>query len=479
MNRPLLPWKLLGLVGTGLAVPWACSSSECDGPGGLCVEVPKGAANTGGRGGIHGGGGEHDGGMAGDIAASARGGSSGKGGAKGKGGAGGKAARGGRSAGGARPMDLGGMGGADTAGAPQAGEPGSGGSGAVTSNGGSGGSGGRGGRGGRGGASGKDGAGAMGGSAASGGTGTGGAATCGLGEIPVSCGASSGGAAGDGGGAGAGAGEGGSDSQGWCAVPDAGAGGQDSTGGIGGSASPTGGTGGGTAGKATGGTSGKGAGGAGGRGSLGGSSGGPGKPKTALASTRRWFPIDDLEDGDRLVPPVLGARGYWYVAAEGSGAMFPTPGCAPVTSPATGFADHASNAAMHMYGSGTFIYAQVGISLWTGAPACDQPLYALGMTGVRFWAKGTSALQNVRFMIATPETMPPEYGGTCTSNCFLYPHTTELLNDEWREYVVPFSELGIFTPTILNLIWEAQDEGGRTSTCFDLWIDDVAFYQDE
>jgi hypothetical protein len=253
----------------------------------------------------------------------------------------------------------------------------------------------------------------------------------------------------------------------------------------------------GTGGKATAGFGGRSAGGiggsvaAGGKGGVQGSAGdGPGAGAPAKGGTgsgasggvgpagppvtRQFFLIDDLEDENQWVGPVLGARGAWYVASEGLGSTFPTSGCAPVTSPATEFVDHASNAAMHFYGSGGFTYAQIGIGLRSGAPACDQPLYALGMTGIRFWAKGTSSLQHVRFMIGTPEVTPPEYGGTCQVGCYNYPKVSELFNDEWREYLVPFAALGVFTPTILTLIWESEQ-----SDCFDFWLDDVAFYKDE
>jgi len=468
-----LPWKLLSLVGAGLATPWACSSTECNGPGGLCIELPKGTANSGGRGGA---GGEREGGTAGDAGATTRGGSNGRGGSSGK------SSRGGM--GGAVPHTpgLAGEGGEESGGAGQTGSGGRGGSAAHAGTG-AGGTLGESGSPGNGGA----GAGNEGGGPVSGSAGGSGLTLCErIPAIPIGCEAEPNGA---GGASGAG-GEGGAagSGEGWCAVPDDGAGGQDSSGGVGGTVGGTGGGG-------TPASGGKGApGGRGGRGS------GPGMGGTmsmggrgSVSGPPTFFAIDDLEDGDVFLGPVLGARGSWYAVSEGSGRMFPSNACA-TSSGATAFVSHTSNYAMHVYGSGFLPdsdFAQVGISVRAGSPACDQPLDANQMTGIRFWAKGTTSLQDVTFMLGTPEIMPIDQGGTCTADCYDYFRVTEVLTNDWNEYFVPFSSMSNLTATnnlgnvskrLLNLIWQAGNPGSQSgpgfqSPCFDFWIDDVAFYK--
>jgi hypothetical protein len=197
------------------------------------------------------------------------------------------------------------------------------------------------------------------------------------------------------------------------------------------------------------------------------------------------FPIDDLEDGDVGTFSVLGASGGWFAVNSGEGQQFPSP-CA-MSSDASNLGNRPSNYAMHTYGLGFFSHswAQVGISLKTGED-CSGAVDVRGVTGVRFWLRGSSGgVQTIRFMVATVDTNEPSAGGTCVTDCWRYYTTTMSVGAEWNQYYVPFDSLvqsGYPIPLnktgLLNLVWEAGTGFSGVSSCFDFWIDDVAFYRE-
>jgi hypothetical protein len=145
---------------------------------------------------------------------------------------------------------------------------------------------------------------------------------------------------------------------------------------------------------------------------------------------------------------------------------------------------------MHTYGQG-FIntpggYSLVGMTVKRG-PACNEPIDASSFTGVQFWARGAGLL---RFFVGTVDTNPFSDYGTCSDRCYdahgyLFP-----LTEEWQLVRVPFEALmqegwgssAHFDPTkVLTLQWSAKEALGSyvPATCFDFWIDDVAFYREQ
>ncbi len=211
-----------------------------------------------------------------------------------------------------------------------------------------------------------------------------------------------------------------------------------------------------------------------------------GKPPTL-------FLIDDFEDGDEVSQFVLGGRGAWYTAAaSGAGFIFPSPSSALCfVSSLLIPTDPTGGRALHAYASDLMGFGQAGISLRTGAPTCDEAMDASAMTGVRFRGRATPGSTTgtalMRVSIGTTATNPVTDSGTCVGTCYDAFGSYVTLPEQWSEYFVPFANLkqqgwgtpAAFDPSqLLGIIWDPQaDLLGTQASCFDFWIDDVAFYQ--
>lgn len=196
--------------------------------------------------------------------------------------------------------------------------------------------------------------------------------------------------------------------------------------------------------------------------------------------------VDDLEDGDDLTPPFLNGRGAWFTVNDGSGQQFPNPSCPPAL-PSTSKGTPGVYA-MHTYGKGFSLapggYSLLGISAKSGA-TCNQPVDATGFSGVRFSARGSGF---VRFFMGTVETNPTADFGTCQGGCYDSHGAIVPLEANWNTYRISFDQViqeGWGAPApfnrahILTLQWSAKPGPGEppTVSCFDFWIDDVAFYR--
>jgi hypothetical protein len=190
--------------------------------------------------------------------------------------------------------------------------------------------------------------------------------------------------------------------------------------------------------------------------------------------------IDDLNDGDRFLPPLSGRSGAWFDGHDNSpnAKMFPDPDTTGFVPSATG--DACRKYAAYVYGGG---YVLWGADLWFGL---GSPYNASKYTGISFWAKvdpGTSTVVRVTF--PDKDTQPD--GGLCqtgssagTNGCWDHYGQRINLTTSWARYYVTFSGL-------------TQDGWGRSGTGFDpstifqvrfqipngatfgIWIDDVAF----
>jgi hypothetical protein len=101
--------------------------------------------------------------------------------------------------------------------------------------------------------------------------------------------------------------------------------------------------------------------------------------------------------------------------------------------------------------------------------------------GISFWAKGTSGTMNVvKFQAVAPATQPTDAlpKGDCvpmTACAFIHPAKSITLTTDWKQYVIPFSELvsaaAPFSGKILQWNIITPDEA------WDIAIDEVTFYK--
>jgi hypothetical protein len=157
------------------------------------------------------------------------------------------------------------------------------------------------------------------------------------------------------------------------------------------------------------------------------------------------------------------------------GEQYPSPACIQVAG--SGIATGVSGYGLRTYGYGAMSFAQLGLSLRSGAPTCTAPLDASQAEGVRFFIRGLGP-ETVRLLVFTTATNPYEDGGFCTANCWqAYSSYPLAVDGGWHEYFVPFNELlqnsgAPFDPSqILNIVWQPSN-----LSCYDFTLDDVALY---
>jgi hypothetical protein len=206
--------------------------------------------------------------------------------------------------------------------------------------------------------------------------------------------------------------------------------------------------------------------------------------------------IDDMEDGNGVICNSGGRQGSWWTGGDGpEGTLSPAQGATFTMAPIPGGRGDSRMAA-RMAGSGfTSLGAWMGLNL-DSSGGVTRPYDASAHGGVTFWMK-TDAL-DVGVELPISATTSASDGGSCidsatTFNCenhfsfFITPPKT----DDWIQYHVPFSAL-----------WQAGDGGDangnvivgsatwdptslfevqfsvHTEASFELWIDDLSFYDD-
>jgi hypothetical protein len=188
-------------------------------------------------------------------------------------------------------------------------------------------------------------------------------------------------------------------------------------------------------------------------------------------------PIDDMDDGDRLIEQVDGRSGAWSDSHGGTAGptMFPDP-AGPFTMTATGDGCPGYSAYVH---GGPFVDGMALFLFGLGSP-----YNASAYTGFSFWAKidsGTSP--GLRVAFPDKDTQPE--GALCQwsaalNTCFDHYGIRMTLNTTWTKHSIDFSSLAqdgwghlgaAFDP---STIYEVQFQIPINAT-FGIWIDDVAF----
>jgi hypothetical protein len=180
--------------------------------------------------------------------------------------------------------------------------------------------------------------------------------------------------------------------------------------------------------------------------------------------------IDDFEDGDESVDRREGRFGAWVWVNDtdpkgASPALIPER--RPEGSTSNRLAAHIHGAELRDWG------ASLEVTFWP--PCYDASAYS----AIAFSARGPG-----RIYVSAREvrTIPTEWGGTCTADCYNTHQQKVDLDARWRSFEIRFGDLRqrgygmpAFDPTMLHSIaFYVRGE----DTPYDLWIDDVRFTRD-
>lgn len=179
--------------------------------------------------------------------------------------------------------------------------------------------------------------------------------------------------------------------------------------------------------------------------------------------------IDDFEDGNPLIAAEEGRVALWSLfqdteALGGNSTLVPQT--RPGGTRTNRYAIHAQGGELRNWG------AVIQISF---TPACyDVSAYE----GITFSARGPGRLYaGVREV----RVVPPEYGGTCTKDCYNAHQKKVDLTSQWRTFSIKWSEMyqrgynmPPLDPSKVNSLNFSILPG---DTPFDVWLDDVKFLQ--
>lgn len=198
--------------------------------------------------------------------------------------------------------------------------------------------------------------------------------------------------------------------------------------------------------------------------------------------------IDDLEDGNSQIVGTATRNGSWWVVSDGTtaGTIEPPADQAPPPERVPG-GHCGSNYAMRITGQG---FTSWGASLIAGFRYTSQgeAVDASAFRGVMFWARtGDTNSSGVRVQFQDSSTRPE--GGKCNAEdgspdaCY-NGFGSELvpLGTDWRLYKLDFSRMtqrdfGYRADALNAAELYAMEWGVEASSIFDLWVDDVWFYE--
>lgn len=223
-------------------------------------------------------------------------------------------------------------------------------------------------------------------------------------------------------------------------------------------------------------------------------SGGTGTGGSAEDCLRAFAPIDptavidDIEDGDGVIAQTAGRNGSWWVVADGSlgGTIMPPSDQAPSAERIPG-GHCGSSYAMRLTGQG---FTDWGATLTMGFRYTSQAetIDASPFRGAMFWARvGDTNSSGIRVQFQDVSTRPE--GGRCSDEsgspdaCY-NGFGTELLpiDTQWRLYKIDFSrttqrDFGYRADALDTSQLYAMEWNLEANSIFDLWVDDVWFYE--
>ena len=191
--------------------------------------------------------------------------------------------------------------------------------------------------------------------------------------------------------------------------------------------------------------------------------------------------FDDGEDNNNQVLVQETRGGYWYTYVDDTGSTIDPPAGATggIFSFAPGGYNGSAYAARmkgHISGA-SIVFAGMGANFLDPKGPYDASKYG----GISFWAKrGAGTTPKVRFKIPDAATDPD--GGICSA-CYNDFGIDLKLNEEWTQYIVPFSSLkqerGWGAPHPKGIdptqLFAAQFQVNDKSKDYDVWVDDLKF----
>ncbi len=204
--------------------------------------------------------------------------------------------------------------------------------------------------------------------------------------------------------------------------------------------------------------------------------------------------LDNMEDSNMDILGRAGRGGQWYTFHDDTGGtMTPDVGMMftmePIPNPRCG----TSRRAMRVTGSGFSSWGVgFGFSLkagmvngaWTGLP-----YDASAARGVTFWARaGETSVKTMKVMVADQWSTP--VGGHCDPSidngptaCYDHFMASFDVTTTWQRYSYQFAELqqssfGLPRPSLDETgVTDVQFGVAQASSVFDIWVDDVSFFQ--
>ena len=205
-----------------------------------------------------------------------------------------------------------------------------------------------------------------------------------------------------------------------------------------------------------------------------------GAPKKCTGGTRMADDgsIDDFEDGDTQLSKIGSRDGYWFIAKDPNGSTIAPSPLAMADQGADG-----SKKSLHVSGQTSSASGAWGSMVGVGLLSVNKVMYdASRYAGISFKAKiGEGSTKKIRFKIGDVNTHPD--GGVC-KDCWNHFGKDLPLTTSWQEFKITFAEMrqepgwgelkgAIDSSQLVSINWSI----GPGGLPFDLWIDDLQFFE--
>ncbi|AGP34002.1 hypothetical protein BE04_46170 [Sorangium cellulosum] len=197
--------------------------------------------------------------------------------------------------------------------------------------------------------------------------------------------------------------------------------------------------------------------------------------------------IDDMEDGNNTIIPLEDEanprRGYWFAANDMNGLQLPAAGDFYMSRLELPRGDSAWAVNSEADNGFTQWGALIGFLLNADEGGTERVYDASGFRGIAFWAYAESG-SYARMIVDVADVQTWRNGGICGTDgkCDDHFRTIVNLTPCWKYYEVPFADLKQtgwgeqFDAVDVTQLWAIQFRF-NSGQKFNIWVDDVAFYE--